>query len=180
MIPFKGFEELNYFLKRRYGNSLSFLKKVLPESSTILDLGTPNKLSELIGQNGYSVINTGGEDLDDNYANINSYDAELVTAFEIFEHLVAPYNVLKEMKHKKLVATIPLKQWFAGAYWHPTDKWDRHYHEFESKQFDMLLEKSGWKIIYAEKWTAPVRVLGIRPILRLFTPRYYAVYCERI
>jgi hypothetical protein len=75
---------------------------------------------------------------------------------------------------------VPLNTWFAKAYWNENDKRDRHFHEFERRQFDWLLEETGWKIIKYELWTAPVRVLGVRPILRLFVPRYYAVYCERI
>jgi hypothetical protein len=44
----------------------------------------------------------------------------------------------------------------------------------------LALEKSGWKIIDRQKWTNPVNKIGIRPILRRFTNRYYIVYAERI
>ena len=57
--------------------------------------------------------------------------------------------------------------------------WDRHYHEFEDWQFDWLLEKAGWEIKKRHKWTNPVKKIGLRPLLRLFTPRYYIVYAER-
>ena len=73
-----------------------------------------------------------------------------------------------------------LKNWFAKAYWNDKVEWDRHYHEFEKKQFDWLLEKSGWKIVKYDFFTAPVKAFGIRPILRLFIPRIYIVYFERI
>ena len=43
----------------------------------------------------------------------------------------------------------------------------------------MLLEKAGWTIVDRAKWTSPIHKLGIRPILRMFTPRYYAVYAVR-
>ena len=56
---------------------------------------------------------------------------------------------------------------------------DRHYHEFEDWQFDWLLEKAGWNIKKRQKWTSPISKIGIRPILRKFTPRYYAVYAEK-
>ncbi|MBT8179158.1 MAG: methyltransferase, partial [Eudoraea sp.] len=59
------------------------------------------------------------------------------------------------------------------------DPWDRHYHEFEAWQFDWLLDKAGWKIKDSSKWTNPAGKLGFRPLLRLFTPRYYIVYAER-
>ena len=37
----------------------------------------------------------------------------------------------------------------------------------------------GWKIIKKELWKNPSFKLGIRPLLRNFTNRYYAVYAER-
>ena len=83
-----------------------------------------------------------GENLDDNFKNVASTPCDCVTAFEIFEHLFAPYNLLKELKADKLVASVPLKLWFAEAYWNEADDWDKHYHEFEKKQFDFLLEKN--------------------------------------
>jgi hypothetical protein len=43
----------------------------------------------------------------------------------------------------------------------------------------MLLEKAGWKIIKKELWKNPSNKIGIRPILRNITNRYYAVYAER-
>ena len=105
---------------------------------------------------------------------------EVVTAFEIFEHLLNPYTLLKEIKSKKLLISIPLRLWFSPAYRSKTDMWDRHYHEFEDWQLDWLLEKTGWKIIDREKFTRPIKKFGFRPLLRLFTPRYYMVYAERI
>ncbi|HKL36590.1 MAG TPA: hypothetical protein VJ899_09900 [Salegentibacter sp.] len=128
----------------------------------------------------YRVQNTKGEDLDLNTTAVETTAYNVVTAFEIFEHLVSPYNVLSNIKANKLVATVPLKLWFSSAYRSKTDMRDRHYHEFEDWQFDWLLEKAGWKIISRKKWTNPVNKFGVRPILRYFTPRYYAVYAERI
>ena len=130
-------------------------------------------------QNGYQVSNTQGEDLDVDFSSVKASNSDVVTAFEIFEHLVAPYNVLKEINAKKLVASIPLRLWFSSAYRSKTDPWDRHFHEFEDWQFDWLLEKAGWKIKDAVKWTNPTKKIGLRPLLRLFTPRYYIVYAER-
>jgi hypothetical protein len=125
------------------------------------------------------VTNTSGEDLDEDFSSVNNNNEDVITAFEIFEHLVAPYNILKEIKANKLVASIPLRLWFSSAYKSKTDKWDRHYHEFEDWQFDWLLEKAGWQIKARQKWTNPVKKLGFRPILRMFTNRYYIVYAER-
>ena len=129
---------------------------------------------------GYTVENTKGEDLDEDRSTIENSSADVVTAFEIFEHLLSPYEVLKSIKTEKLVISVPLRLWFASAYRSKTDKWDRHYHEFEDWQLDWLLEKTGWKIIDRQKWTNPVKKIGIRPLLRYFTNRYYIVYAERI
>jgi len=151
----------------------------VPTGAEILDLGVSNPFSEIMKAEGYSVTNTGGEDLDLDTSAVKNTNAEVVTAFEIFEHLLAPYQVLKDIKATKLVASIPLKLWFAPAYRSKTDMWDRHYHEFEDWQFDWLLEKSGWEIKNREKFTHPVKKIGFRPLLRLFTPRYYLIYAER-
>ena len=168
------------FPHKRYKLTLQFLKDHIPESSTILDLGIANPFTKVMQDNGYKVSNTSGEDLDLDTSEIINSDAEVVTAFEIFEHLLSPFTVLRDIKAKKLVASVPLKLWFASAYKSKTDKWDRHYHEFEDWQFDWLLEKTGWTIKARQKWTNPTKKIGIRPILRWFTPRYYIVYAERV
>ncbi len=170
----------NTFPEKRYHKTLSFLKEVTPPPAKVLDLGVENPFSIIMKENGYDVTNTTGEDLDNDFRAVKEESYDLVTAFEIFEHLLAPYNILREIKADKIIASVPLKLWFAPAYRSKTDKWDRHYHEFEDWQFDWLFEKSGWKIKKTEKWTNPVNKIGIRPILRKFTPRYYAVYAERI
>lgn len=164
---------------KRYRLTLEFLKRHVPTNESILDLGVKNPFSEIMGSEGYTVENTKGEDLDVDFSSVENSDATVVTAFEIFEHLVAPYNVLTQIKANKLVASIPLRLWFAKAYRSKTDAWDRHYHEFEDWQFDWLLEKSGWEIKDRMKWTNPTKKIGIRPLLRWFTNRYYMVYAER-
>ena len=164
---------------KRYRLTLEFLKTHIAKDEPILDLGVENPFSEIMKKEGYQVENTKGEDLDLDFTSIQNSNAQVVTAFEIFEHLVAPYNVLREIKADKLVASIPMRLWFATAYRSKTDSWDRHYHEFEDWQFDWLLEKSGWEIKDFIKWTNPTKKLGLRPILRYFTNRYYMVYAER-
>ncbi|GAB4515667.1 MAG: hypothetical protein Tsb004_24710 [Allomuricauda sp.] len=169
----------NNFPNKRYRHTLAFLKKHIDPSETILDLGVENPFSEIMKSNGYQVTNTEGEDLDIDFEKAANSDADVVTAFEIFEHLVAPFNILKEIKANKLVASIPMRLWFSPAYRSKTDPWDRHYHEFEDWQFDWLLEKAGWTIKDSAKWTNPTKKLGFRPLLRYFTNRYYIVYAER-
>lgn len=164
---------------KRFKHTLQFLNKHVDKSESILDLGIKNPFSQIMISEGFSVENTFGEDLDEDRTAIENSTAQVVTAFEIFEHLLSPYEVLKSIKANKLVISVPLRLWFASAYRSKTDKWDRHYHEFEDWQLDWLLEKTGWIIKDKQKWTNPVRKIGLRPILRRFTPRYYIVYAER-
>lgn len=167
------------FPQKRYRHTLEFVNQVITKDEKILDLGVKNPFSDILIQEGYNVTNTQGKDLDIDTSFIKKSNAEVVTAFQIFEHLVAPFNVLRDIQANKLVASVPLKLWFASAYRSKTDLRDRHYHEFEDWQVDWLLEKAGWKILKREKFTNPVNRIGIRPILRKITPRYYLVYAER-
>ncbi|RLD26120.1 MAG: methyltransferase [Bacteroidetes bacterium] len=166
--------------KKRYKRTLHFLKENIDLKASILDLGVSNPFSELLKSNGFNVTNTRGEDLDLDTTAVETQNYDVVTAFEIFEHLVSPFNVINQIKAKKLVASVPLKLWFASAYRNEIDDRDRHFHEFEDWQFDWLLEKAGWHIKKREKFTNPIKKVGIRPILRRFTPRYYLIYAERI
>jgi len=165
---------------KRYNHTLKFLQRHIEPDSKILDLGIKNPFSKIMSDEGFSVSNTSGEDLDTEFGCLEDKSYDVVTAFEIFEHMLAPYNILSRIKSKELIATIPLRLWFSSAYRNKNDKLDCHYHEFEDWQFDWLLEKSGWKIIDREKWTSPISKIGFRPILRTFIPRYYAVYAKRV
>lgn len=168
------------FPNKRFKHTLEFIRKHINTSETILDLGVENPFSEIMKKEGFSVTNTTGEDLDLNQEALQNSEATVVTAFEIFEHLLNPFTILNAVQSDKIFISIPLRLWFSPAYRSKTDMWDRHYHEFEDWQLDWLLEKTGWKIVAREKWTNPVKKFGIRPLLRQFTDRYYIVYAERI
>jgi hypothetical protein len=167
------------FPNKRYQLTLKFLKEHITVPAHILDLGVENPFSQIMKNEGYKVKNTSGEDLDLERSAVKTPLFDAVTAFEIFEHMVSPFTLLQEIQATKLIATVPLRLWFAPAYRSKTDMWDRHYHEFEDWQFDWLLEKAGWEIKARTKWTNPVKKIGVRPLLRSFTPRYYAVYAEK-
>ena len=94
--------------KIRYQKTLSFIKKQAPPCK-VLDLGTKNEFSEIMIANGYDVINTKGEDLDTNFQLIKQKKVDLVTAFEIFEHMLAPFNILRTLQVPNLITSIPLK-----------------------------------------------------------------------
>ena len=168
------------FPNKRFKLTLEFLQKHIQTSQSILDLGVENPFSKIMKEEGYSVKNTTGEDLDLNQDVFKTEKTAVVTAFEIFEHLLNPFTILNEIQSDKLLISIPMRLWFSPAYRSKTDMWDRHYHEFEDWQLDWLLEKTGWKIIDRQKWTNPVKKFGLRPLLRSFTNRYYIVYAEKI
>jgi hypothetical protein len=171
---------MNRELEIRHGKTISFVLNHINKSDTILDLGIPNELSGMLTENEFRVTNTQGEDLDlenDIEKKYGSFD--VVTAFEILEHLVSPFELIRKLPAGKLIATVPLRLWFASAYRNKSDQRDQHFHEFEEWQFDWLLEKAGWRIIAKEKWINKSDRIGFRPFLRNITPRFYAVYAER-
>lgn len=167
------------FPNKRFRITLEFLQNHISKSEKILDLGVENPFSKIMEENGYTVKNTFGEDLDNEQSTLVNEDYSVLTAFEIFEHLLNPYTILQNIKCDKILISIPMRLWFSSAYRSKTDKWDRHYHEFEDWQLDWLLEKTGFKIIDSVKFTHPTKKIGFRPLLRFFTPRYYLVYAER-
>lgn len=169
----------NTYPTKRFQITLDFIEKHLSKSDRILDLGIVNPLSRLIKDRGFQIENTQGEDLDEDYSALKQHSYNTLTAFEIFEHLLNPYTVLKNCRADKIFISVPLRLWFSPAYRSKTDLRDRHYHEFESWQLDWLLEKTGYRILDRTQWTNPVKKLGIRPIFRLFTPRYYLIYAEK-
>lgn len=169
----------NSFPHKRYAHTLEFLKKHIPVTDSILDMGINNPFSEIMRKEGYTVSNTSGEDLDLDQSALSKGGYDVLTAFEIFEHLLNPFTVLQNIKSDRIIVSVPLRLWFSPAYRSKTDMWDRHYHEFEDWQLDWLLEKAGWVIKDRKKWANPTKKLGIRPLLRSITPRYYIVYAER-
>jgi hypothetical protein len=167
------------FPNKRFRITLEFVQKHISTSEKILDLGVDNPFSISMKESGYAVINTEGEDLDNDQTALQNENYDVFTAFEIFEHLLNPYTVLQNVKCDKVLISIPMRLWFSSAYRSKTDKWDRHYHEFEDWQLDWLLEKTGFKIVDSIQFTNPVKKIGFRPLLRYFSNRYYLVYAIR-
>ncbi len=163
----------------RYKKTMQLVSEFISPEEKILDLGVLNPFTSILTEHGFKAVNTDQTDLDIHPEMLRSYEADAVLALEILEHLVSPFPLLKNLPGKKLIATVPLRLWFASAYRNDKNPRDCHYHEFEDWQFDWLVNKSGWKIKHREKWIIPTKIRGIRPILRNFVPRIYAVYAER-
>ena len=159
--------------EKRFRYSVKFTEKYIDKSEKITDLGEPNKLADMLLDRGYRVTNTSPScDLD--YG--SKVATSVITSFEIFEHMFAPFNFLMNNKGK-LIVSVPLNVWFSPEYWNYKDKRDCHYHEFSVRQFNHLLDRTGWYIVASEKTS--FFKFGIRPILRLFWPSYYFVYAVK-
>jgi hypothetical protein len=150
------------------------------KSLNALNLGPHNPLSAYLEKHGYAITDTkAGQDLDFDFEIVKNKQFGVVFGFEIIEHLVSPFPLLNSIAANKLVLSVPLSLWFAKAYWNENDPFDRHYHEFEPRQLKMLLKKANWNIVKDQKYISASFQIGIRPFLRMFTPRYYFVYCVR-
>lgn len=165
---------------KRFIKTLDFMADLDLRSSNILNLGPDNPLSDFLIEHGYNITNTKvNQDLDLDFEIVKDPRFDVVMGFEILEHLVSPFPLLNSIAANKLVLSVPLSLWFASAYWNENDPYDRHYHEFEPRQLKMLLNKANWKIIKDQKHISATSNIGLRPLLRMFTPRHYFVYCER-
>ena len=167
-------------MNKRYKRTLIFLERFVSKDKKILDLGVANILSDLMKKQGYNVVNTSTINLDDDFTEVQTTDASIFTSFEVFEHLLSPYSTLKNVKCNEMVLSVPLKLWFSSAYWNTNDEYDCHYHEFEVKQIELLLKRTGWSVVYKETFPFSTSIFGFRPILRHFTKRYYLAYCKRL
>ena len=161
---------------KRFKKTLDFMDDLDLKSSNILNLGPENPLSDLLIDEGYKITNTkSNQDLDLEFEIVKDKQFECVIGFEIVEHLVSPFPLLKSISANKLILSVPLDLWFVKAYWNEKDPYDRHYHEFEPRQLEMLLNKAGWKIIKEVKHVNSGFNIGLRPLLRMITPRHYFV-----
>ena len=112
----------NKLPKYRYKKTLTMLKEILPDGGIIYDLGVRNPFSEIMEKEGYKVINSEGQDFDFEYEIEIPKEVDLVTGFEILEHLVSPFPLLKNLNCKRLFVTVPLSLWFSKAYKNKNDK----------------------------------------------------------
>jgi hypothetical protein len=79
------------------------MQSSINQNESILDIGTPNPFSDRLQNQGLTVYNTTGLDLDESPESVRKYDADITTAFEIFEHLLNPLGVLKAIKSERSI-----------------------------------------------------------------------------
>ena len=84
---------------KRYQITTDFIKKHVDKKELILDLGIENPLSKILKNNGFNIINTSGEDLDMDQSAVKETNATVVTAFQIFEHLLKTTCFLEKKKY---------------------------------------------------------------------------------
>ncbi len=87
------------FPHKRYKLTLEFLSKHIDRTDSILDLGVQNPFTEILTQNGYTVKNTTGLDLDEDTSEIKKSEAEIITAFEIFDSGIKKHPNTSNLKH---------------------------------------------------------------------------------
>lgn len=147
----------------------------IPLESTILDLGCHNELGQLLKKEGYCIRYT-DFDLDAYPQKLREIKSDVVTGFEILEHLLEPVQVLRNVRANEIVVSVPMKRMFEKTYWNEEDDYDQHYHEFETFQFDKLLRYCNYEIICSEKWKSYSSVLG-RIIYQ--QPKFYIVHAQK-
>ena len=151
--------------KIRWEKSLNFLGD-LNNVKTALDIGDRTGLTEMMEDKyGVKFDNTQGDldkiELKGNY--------DLVTSFEVLEHLFNPLFNLEQInnvlnKNGCLILSTPLAK--------PSFLWaKKHFHEMSKRSIYALFESAGFKILrhgYFRVHPFLFYTSGIRPLMRLF------------
>ena len=169
----------NIFFRTRLRKTMKLMQSCYRH--TVLDLGGDNLMRRILAHElEIEFVGTGEMNLD-NFSPTKLIEltvkAGMCTAFEILEHLVNPYLLLHTLSRAgmPLIATVPLRFPLSKQYW-GKDKYDRHYNEFEPRQFQWLLNEAGYDILHEEYWKLPLNFVGLRPFLRAFIqPTWMAV-----
>lgn len=165
----------------RLKRTIELLTPYVDENTKIYDLGPDNLMRRMLANYfGCHIDGSGELDLNYEYADMVPIGYDLITSFEVFEHLFNLYPLLDHLKgfDTKLVASVPLRFPFANQYWTPHYH-DRHYNEFGIEQFRWVLREAGFSIQKEYKWYLPPNLKGVRPILRSFlAPSWLAITAE--
>lgn len=163
--------------QRRYKYVKRFLDKFQPKGK-LLDIGGANVLGMKLARDFNLEYETTNEDLDYTVDANGKYDTIFI--FEVLEHLMNPLLCLNNVKkyckeNTQIFISVPRQQ---HLFWN-----QYHFHEFDKKRFEYLIEKAGLKIIGSSSFIARFDwlfyITGIRPILRLlfFKPKHFLHKC---
>jgi hypothetical protein len=165
----------------RYRRTIRLLDPYMSREIRILDLGPDNYMRRmLIKHFKCSIIGTDELDLNYDFNEVANDDFDLITSFEVFEHLFNLFPLLSTLRRFNLpmICSVPLRFPLARQYW-TEDYHDRHYNEFEPRQIRWILNEAGFRIAKEEMWYMDFNFRGVRPLLRTFLfPSWMALVCR--
>ncbi len=107
-----------------------------------------------------------------------AHTIDIITCFEVIEHLFNPLFCLLEMKR---VLKPNGRIYLSTPRFKPHFLWGNHFHEMSDKSLFALIDRAGLKIVRKQKiFVAPWRSLltGFRPWLRLVLDRHWLLEIE--
>lgn len=161
-------------ISQRLERTQRFVDRFLKPGDQVLDLGFERTKLNLSPSN---IITNTNCDLDEHPDSLGRYSADVVFAFEVFEHLLDPKCVLERLPASKLICSVPLIRPLERTHWIDDNPLKQHFHEFTEKQFDKLLTVTGWEIVARERWKSWSSAWG--RVMWYRHPKWYAVYAER-
>lgn len=167
-----------YTMKRAEYTALFMKDFVPPDAKFCLDIGESNMVGKYVaGYFGLEVCNTFG-DLDYHYA-AQEKIYHVVTCLEVIEHLMSPKYFLMELKkyideNTQIFFSYPSRPHFLWTH--------QHFHEYDRKRFEYLLDSCGYKVVSWKRKYFPEplksRLRGIRPFIRQFVNFDNLVYAK--
>lgn len=158
-------------VQTRWAKTIEFLNGSLPKAGVGLDIGDRYGLTEMCENHfGIEFENTGlnGTDLDVDPLE-GQYD--IITCFEILEHLFNPLHCLLEMK--KVLAEGG-RIYISTPRHRPSYIWGHHFHEMSARSINALFTRAGLSVVRKDLiCIAPWRncLTGFRPWLRMLIDR---------
>ncbi|SVD45776.1 uncharacterized protein METZ01_LOCUS398630, partial [marine metagenome] len=158
----------------RWKKTLLFLNQF--QACSGLDIGNRTPLTKQLEAHYNCSFKNTTIDLDEGQL-IGEYD--VITAFEIIEHLFNPLHLLTEISQ---VLKDEGKLYLSTPKGKPLFLWsEEHFHEMHEKSLMNLINRAGFKMIRKE--TILIHPLsfyftGLRPFFRLFYERYWLIELE--
>jgi len=161
--------ESDKYAIQRAENTLQFINEnVHPIGPFALDVAGPSPVGKYISSALGLKYKTTEGDLDYDPFLLDGVIPSFVLCLEIIEHLMSPKYFLKTLAENTtasidLIITYPSRPKFLWT--------SCHFHEYDKKRFEYLVEQSGWKIVARDRKRIPKPFwkyfTGIRTPLRL-------------